>query len=243
MKVFLSWSGEKSKAAAEAFRRWLPCVLQSVRPWMSDRDIGAGARWGLEVGRALEQTKFGILFVTDTNFSAPWLLFEAGALAKTLNEAFVCPYLVGLEPEAIPAGPLTQFQAKRAVKGGTLDLVNTLNRALGDQALPDETLQTIFEKFWSDLETALRALPGGASPPTQPREVGEMVAEILGVVRGLANVEQRGSEDSDFLALKWSIQKNDGLDATDLEIRLSMTHLDVNDKYILRQINDYYSGP
>lgn len=46
MKVFLSGSGEKSKAAAEAFRRWLPCVLQSVRPWMSDRDIGAGGAVG-----------------------------------------------------------------------------------------------------------------------------------------------------------------------------------------------------
>lgn len=158
MMVFLSWSGEKSKAAADAFRRWLPLVLHNVQPWMSDRDIGAGARWGLEVSRAMERAKFGILFVTDTNFSAPWLLFEAGALAKAVDdETFVCPYLVGLG--AIPAGPLMQFQEKRADKQGTLDLLTTLNRATGEQSLSEETLRIIFERFWPDLDAALPSTP------------------------------------------------------------------------------------
>jgi cystathionine beta-lyase/cystathionine gamma-synthase len=32
---------------------------------------------------------FGVLFVTRQNVSAPWLLFEAGALSKTVSRAFV----------------------------------------------------------------------------------------------------------------------------------------------------------
>lgn len=32
MKIFLGWSGERSKALAEAMREWLPLVLHYVEP-------------------------------------------------------------------------------------------------------------------------------------------------------------------------------------------------------------------
>jgi hypothetical protein len=48
------------------------------------------------------------------NQVAPWILFEAGALAKTIESTFVVPYLIDLEPPNINRGPLKQFQAKRA---------------------------------------------------------------------------------------------------------------------------------
>ena len=40
--VFITWSKERSKAAALALRGWLPLVIQAVEPWMSDKDIGKG---------------------------------------------------------------------------------------------------------------------------------------------------------------------------------------------------------
>lgn len=40
MKVFLSWSGEKSRAVAEALREWLPYINPEIEPSMSDSDIG-----------------------------------------------------------------------------------------------------------------------------------------------------------------------------------------------------------
>jgi len=153
---------------------------------MSDRDIEAGARWGPEVGRQLEDAKFGILFVSGRNVSAPWLLFEAGALAKAMDEARVCPLLIDLEPENIPEGPLSQFQAKRANKKGLRDLVASINRALGDRGLSDERLQVIFEKFWPDLEKSWGTLPDDRSPATKDRPTDEMIAEILRIVRQLA---------------------------------------------------------
>src|SRR6185295_17387373 len=82
MKVFLSWSGTPSKTVAIAFRDLLKRVIQSSEPWVSDRDIQAGRRWRGDLAEELRETNFGIICVTKDNQSAPWILFESGALAK-----------------------------------------------------------------------------------------------------------------------------------------------------------------
>ncbi len=92
--VFISWSGERSRRAAEALYEWLPIVLQSARPWMSNTDIDKGSRGLEEVGKALEGMKVGIICLTPENLTAEWILFEAGALSKTLDaKTRVCTYL------------------------------------------------------------------------------------------------------------------------------------------------------
>jgi hypothetical protein len=91
MKVFISWSGERSRAVAEALWEWLPNVIQTVNPWVSLADIEKGARWSTEIASQLETCCVGLICLTPENLSAPWLLFEAGAISKTLDKAFVCP--------------------------------------------------------------------------------------------------------------------------------------------------------
>jgi hypothetical protein len=184
MKVFLSWSGEKSRLVAAALRDWLPDLLQSVAPWMSQRDIDAGGRWSPEIQAQLEQSSFGVICVTDGNQAEPWLLFETGALAKTLSDTYVCPYLIDMDIAALRPGPLTQFQAKRANKQETRDLVTTMNKALGDLALERDQLERAFDKWWPDLEAALTKLPADAAP-MKPRSTQDLLDEILVVVRGL----------------------------------------------------------
>jgi hypothetical protein len=185
MKVFLSWSGQRSRGAAEALRDWLPDVIQGVEPWMSKIDIEAGARWRQEVATELDASKFGILCLTPDNQSAPWILFEAGALAKTIPDTFVCPYLIDLSPTDLRAGPLTEFQAKRANKLETWEMVATINRARKEHALDETRLRRTYEKFWPDLEQKLGALPPEAQAPA-PRRVEDMVEEILDLVRTLS---------------------------------------------------------
>ena len=114
MKVFIGWGGDRSKAAAIALRNWLPRVLQDVKPWMSEIDIGAGARWGPEVDRELSDTKFGILCVTADNAETPWLLFEAGAVAKTVDkQTRVVPYLIDFNQAELPDGPAYQVSGEK----------------------------------------------------------------------------------------------------------------------------------
>jgi TIR domain len=152
MKIFISWSGERSKAVALALHQWLKDVIQTLEPWMSAVDIEAGARWSVDVADRLQQTRFGIICLTGENLTAPWLLFEAGALAKTLSDTYVCPYLIGIEPTDIPGGPLTQFQGKRANKKETWELLRSINNALKDEKLAEDQLSRYFERWWGDLE-------------------------------------------------------------------------------------------
>jgi hypothetical protein len=53
MKVFISWSGSRSNALAEALRDWIPLVLHYVEPWLSQTDIEAGQRWAEQVAKEL----------------------------------------------------------------------------------------------------------------------------------------------------------------------------------------------
>src|ERR1043165_1194771 len=150
MKVFLSWSGEQSKAVAEALHDWLPNVLQSIEPWMSGSDIDAGARWSAEVTEKLSEVKFGIICLTEENLNRPWILFEAGALSKTIEKTYVCPYLYGIESSTVQ-WPLAQFQSKKSNKSETKELLQTMNLALGDPPLDKERFDRSFEKWWPDL--------------------------------------------------------------------------------------------
>ena len=60
MKVFLSWSGIRSKLMADALRDWLPLVIQAVEPWLSESDIEKGVRWGPDISDRLEESRVGI---------------------------------------------------------------------------------------------------------------------------------------------------------------------------------------
>jgi hypothetical protein len=82
LRIFLSWSKQRSGALANELRDWLPRVIQSLHPWMSHSDIEKGSQWFLEVGRSLARSKIGIICLTPENIGNPWLLFEAGALSK-----------------------------------------------------------------------------------------------------------------------------------------------------------------
>ena len=128
MRVFLSWSGERSRLLADALRGWLRPVIQSIDPWMSAEDLSKGTRWGLDLATQLEDTDFGLLCVTRENTDTPWLLFEAGALSKK-EQARVIPILLDIEPIQLK-GPIRQFNAATAYGRGSLGQETLLPRNL-----------------------------------------------------------------------------------------------------------------
>ncbi len=157
MQVFISWSGLASKSVATALRECILTVFgDRVHPWLSADDISAGVRWTPEVERQLARSAAGILCVTPENLASPWVLFEAGALART---AFLCPYLVGVNPSQLPS-PVQYFQAKTADVAGTRDLLQALNRVLvPKESLTEEEFRTAFTTAWPGLAYGLSNVP------------------------------------------------------------------------------------
>ncbi|HYM45559.1 MAG TPA: toll/interleukin-1 receptor domain-containing protein [Solirubrobacteraceae bacterium] len=182
MKVFISWSGERSKAVADALRDWIPLVLHYAKPWLSESDIDAGSRWGDAVAKELEASNFGIICVTRDNVDEPWLLFEAGALAKSLQDAKVIPLLLDLDLSDL-AGPLTQFQAKKVDKPGVHEVVRSMNKSAPD-AVPPEQMDQLFDALWQTLETKFSSIPEGESSKHR-RPQAEVLEELVAGVRGL----------------------------------------------------------
>jgi hypothetical protein len=189
MEVFISWSGTRSKYLASALRQWLSRVIQILRPWMSEEDIPAGGRWTQDVTRNLETAKFGIICLTPENLAEPWLLFEAGALAKLVDSSFVCPYLLGLEPEQIK-GPLAQFQAKRANKADTFSLLRSINGRLNsiapDTSLLGSDLEAAFDHWWPDLESNIQKVPEAGAEKAPERTDRDILIEVLDLTRELS---------------------------------------------------------
>lgn len=181
MKVFISWSGHRSQAVATALRELIPDALQDVDVWMSAHEIAAGTRWSSELGGALEGSGFGILCLTPENFRAPWLLFEAGSLAKSVATARVVPYLLDLSPADLEL-PLAQFQNAVATKEGTFKLLQALNQAL-PSPLSTERIQRIFERWWPELSARLNDVPSADAVVAVRRNERELLEEILELVR------------------------------------------------------------
>jgi len=189
MKVFISWSGDTSKKVAEAIREWLPTVLQTVKPYFTPSDIEKGTRWSSDIAQELDDSMAGIFCVTSQNLSSQWLMFEAGAISKKVDQSLVCPILIGLDNSDIN-GPLTQFQTTLFEKSDFRRLVSDLNKANTSNTLEESVLHTVFEKFWPELELKVQSIidstQAGDSKSADLRSDREILEEVLELSRALA---------------------------------------------------------
>jgi hypothetical protein len=149
---------------------------------MSEQDIEAGSRWGDKLNRTLESSDFGVLCLTPENLNAPWLLFEAGSLAKSVSQSKVAPYRLGLRSDDIPL-PLAQFQGVDADENGTRNLVRSLNSTLASP-LGETQLSRAFEDRWPPLKSQIEVILASASPVA----AGEIERERQRVRRFCARV-------------------------------------------------------
>lgn len=182
MEVFISWSGPRSEKVAEALRDWLPNVIQSVTPFMSAADIGAGSRWSSDLADHLGQAEFGLICLTPDNLEAPWLLFEAGALSKSLENSRVVPYLHGVSKTTVQ-GPLAQFQAEVSDRSSTLDVIKAINEASGENGLEASRLNDAFDTWWPKLKEKLDSIPETTEEAPPMRSDRDILEEILVLCR------------------------------------------------------------
>ncbi|MEY2702028.1 MAG: hypothetical protein RLY43_661 [Bacteroidota bacterium] len=183
MKVFISWSGNLSKEIGEVIKDWLPAVLQSIKPYFTPNDIEKGSRWNADISKELEQSKLGVFIYTQDNLDSQWMLFEAGAISKTLDNTKVCPILFGLDNSDFK-GPLTQFQTSQFNKTDFKKLVRTLNNNLSEQKLDEKVFDEVFDMWWPKLETKVsKILETNKVENISVRNDRELIEEILALSR------------------------------------------------------------
>ena len=155
MKLFVSWSQDISRQIAQDFREWLPLVNQTIEPFMSEEDTDKGAHWSSTIRRELEQSAFGIVILTAENIDSTWLHFEAGAIAKSVEEGRVVPILFGLKHSDVQQ-PLSMFQSALFEREDIFRVVKSINGAAGAHAREERQLETVFDSFWPRLDEAIK---------------------------------------------------------------------------------------
>jgi TIR domain len=194
VRVFISWSGEPSRSIAGALNDWIESILSQIDTWTSDDEIRSGARWSLEVAKALDASDFGIICVTRENQHTPWLIFEAGALAKKLDTGRVVPLCIDLPPTDVTE-PLSTFQGRALDEAGVRRLVHDLNKET-EKPLDNGRLDRVLDKSWPELEEAIAAaVEGGTSAQEPQRKPEDMLAEVVETVRRI----ERSVEEYGFL--------------------------------------------
>ena len=183
MKVFISWSGKRSKALANTLRDWLPMALQYVEPWVSDKDISAGDRWAQAIAGELEASNFGIICITPENLHSEWVLFESGALSKSMLDAKVIPLLYGLEISDL-SGPLSQFQAQKLEESGIMEVVRSINN-VSETKTSEQIIEQLVPALWPRLKEALEAIPDTEPSEKHMRPQHEILEELVTSVRGI----------------------------------------------------------
>ena len=187
MKIFISWSGERSHQVATALRSWLPCVINDLEPWVSQEDIAKGTHWPTHLSRELNDSHYGIICITPENMDQPWILFEAGALSKAIEDSRVSPFLFGIDKRDLKP-PLGHFQSTNPDKEDTKKLLESINSAVETakgKSLSQEVLTKSFSRWWPDLEKDLAEIPKAASKQAK-RAPDEVLDEIVETVRGLS---------------------------------------------------------
>jgi hypothetical protein len=152
MKIFISWSGRRSRIIAEGLNNWLPKLIQAVKPFYSP-EIEKGTRGISQINETLEGTNFGIICLTPDNLQSTWIHYEAGALSK-IEGARIWTLLHGLNHSDV-AQPLAQFQHTLANRDDIYKLIDSINKHIAEP-LDKGVLRDSFERWWSDLEEILK---------------------------------------------------------------------------------------
>lgn len=194
VKLFISWSGDKSKEVAELLHRWLRYVIQALEPWVSTEDIETGAVWFTKICEEIKEVCNSIIVVTKENKEKPWIMFEAGALCKGEDANRVNILLVDVEPNEIRQ-PLASFNMAKANKDGLRKLIHSLYKRLLDEEndkktnMTKEELDHLFDTLYPEFERKFSIItekyPQDNTEEEPKSEIKQMQEEILLAIRGM----------------------------------------------------------
>ncbi|WZH38284.1 MAG: toll/interleukin-1 receptor domain-containing protein [Microbacterium enclense] len=193
-KVFISWSGDQTRELGLALKLFLDEAFAGhLSTFLSDADIAPGERFLSAIAGNLGAADMGILLVTRSNQRAPWLLFEAGALAGKTDRGSVIPILVDLDRSEL-ISPLDQFQNVLGTSEADFGKLWKQLRITAGGMPSERALGLLIEDGWPLLEQAVALSASTADDaPTPRRDSQDLLEEIHLAVSSLVRRDQAPS--------------------------------------------------
>lgn len=154
--VFISWSGKRSKELARLFVLYGKDLLTNVSFYFSSDEIKGGEKQRQNIESCLNNTNFGIVFLTSTNLSSKWIYFEAGAISRTLEKHRIIPLLYDIDIEKI-GEPFSAYQGFKIDKESLLKVFIDINDFQENwNKIPEQTIKNNFNRLWKDFDFDLK---------------------------------------------------------------------------------------
>ncbi len=166
MNIFLSWSKPKSKEIAFEMKTFLEGLFRNqVTIWMSTESISFGSMSMLDINRALKSSDICIALITEENVTAPWIMYETGAIASNnfseksgkSKDAVIPIVFDNVNANTFNGHPLNQFQRLTFKRDTMLKLIVQLNDRINAFS-NEQTLKTQFTLNWSMLNRNVKSI-------------------------------------------------------------------------------------
>jgi hypothetical protein len=165
--VFISWSDAPSREIAEYVHKLLTNVFavnRNIKYFLSSSDnegIDKGEKFQKKLDDSLFKSDYGIIILTKNNTKRPWIMFEAGSLAKNVKIARVCPILFDID-EIEKNSPLFPFQYAKFSKKEFDSLFQSILKAFNNSEELKENEKTsltdLLDKHWGEFENNVKNL-------------------------------------------------------------------------------------
>ncbi len=166
MKIFISWSKNKSRLLAAETKRFLENTLGNSVEYFFSPEMYKGTRVDHEIHENLLHSNKCIVCITSENYKNPWLLYEAGVVfganySKT-NGGIVIPLLFEPIPDwsSWVDKPLNQYVPiqLQASNGEFSCGRQNFKEFLGEIAKENNLSLKSFSKNWKAYETAIKEI-------------------------------------------------------------------------------------
>ena len=212
MRVFISWSGDRSHQVASAVHKWIGIAFPTLDPWLSS-EMEKGKSWATKLLEGLTSSTIGILCVT-AEANHDWMAFEAGALLDANgDEHSLVALLIDPDPVQLAASPIGALATFAGDAGGLRALAIHLGKHSG-HPISEERADELSAALLGDIRATGTAkvrdfelnfvLPEGAhTQPFSPLRDMEWLSAIEGIVDALRRDLGLKIADYDFATFSY----------------------------------------
>ena len=181
-KIYLAWSGDKSRKIAKLVKRFLEYTLPFAEVFFSETDIAAGQQWRSELHLQLRESDHIAICLTHDAIDSKWMYYEAGAaLSSQSQQKRNCIVLLfGVPIRNLPS-PLEPFQCTEFTFEDYEKLLFSLHESAGNLGRDFQYIKDHLAQNWKILEENIPSIikETSESLPSKDEIVSDGLIQIL----------------------------------------------------------------